>query len=206
MSLFDGLLKPGDGSRLALQRELEGRRDRWDRPGYLYRGAGDYLLQHGKFYGGRVCPDEYMHLFGAPNECFANALNAALHHPDLRYVEGVYSTGHTWFTPHAWCLAPDGEVVELTFPTHDLERYHNHLGLPILPPDRWGYWGVIFEPEFVIDHTEEDVAGESCMFDRPAADTKGELFQEAGIDAEQEHDFPILKIPYEAGRVKFPRD
>jgi hypothetical protein len=201
---LDGVLKTGDGSRLAIQRELEFRRDRWDRPGYLYRGGADYMLRHGKFYRGRVCPDAYAHLIGASNECFDNALVAVRQEPSLRYCEGVYSTGHTWFTPHAWCVDPKGELVELTYPTIDREMFTNDLGMPILPPERWGYWGVIFRPELIEDHLE--LVREHCVFDRPAADRDAtNPAIAAGLDMSQDHDFPILKIPYDPDRTTFPR-
>lgn len=197
--LFGGILKPGDGSRLSIQRELELRRERWDRPGYLYRGGADYMLRHGKFYAGRVLPDAYAHFFGESNECFSNSISAALADSSLRYVEGIYSTGHTWYTPHAWCIDPDDNVVELTFPTIDREQFHNHLGMPILPPEHWGYWGVIFRPELILDHVK--LTDEGCMFDRPPAD---EEFVARGLDTGQTHDFPILKLPYDPNRTEFP--
>jgi hypothetical protein len=79
MSFLDGVLKPGDGNRLAIRRELETRVQMWDKPGYLYRGGADYILRHGAFYTGRVLPDQYAHLYGVANECFGNAAAAAHH-------------------------------------------------------------------------------------------------------------------------------
>lgn len=194
--LFGGILKPGAGGELALRRELERRRDAWDRPGYHYRGAGDFLLKHGRFYGGRDLPDQYAHLMGETSACFDNASRAALHDPSLRYVEGVYSTGQSHFTPHAWCIDAEDKVVELTYPTTDRARYSSgETGLPILDPERWGYWGVIFRPELSAWHWETF----QClgMFDRPSADAR---YGEA-IDITELHDFPILKVPYDAGRI-----
>lgn len=198
--LFDGLLKPGQGVELSFRRELERRRASWDRPGYLYRGAGDYLLQHGRFYSGRVIPDRFEQFRGPGGHCFDNACLAAQACPELRYVEGVYSTGNAHPMPHAWCIDPDGGVVELTAPTTNLERYHNEKGLPFISPERWGYWGVIFQPELSAWHAE--VLGEYCMFDRDATDISYSLGLGLGESfTRQDHDFPILKVPYDPART-----
>lgn len=55
------------------------------------------------------------------NECFRNAFELALAHPELTYCEGRASTG--WPVEHAWCLAPDGLVVDPTW-QHESAAYH----------------------------------------------------------------------------------
>lgn len=196
MPLFDGMLKPGDGAELMIRRELERRRDTWPHTGYPYRGAGDYFLKHGKLYRGRVLPEEYVELQGEENLCFYNAQTTAAR-TGLRYVEGVYTTSNNNPTPHAWLLDPDGAVLEITHVTRDLERYVNSKGLPILPPEHWIYFGVIFKPELVEAHFK--MTGEYCMFDRPVGDRDGREF--GRLDMSQTHDWPILKVPYDPDRT-----
>lgn len=208
MGLFDELKgeiqKPGTANTIALRRELESRRDRWEmRPGDLYRGAGDYLLRHGTFFTGRALPDAYVQHYGAPNECFNNAMEAALANPDLRYFEGLYAD-HSSFTPHAWCVAPDGGVVELTWPTrseHGVEggiAGANNLGMRIGAPERIAYVGVELHPEFVHWFAFDEV-GEFCFFDRPSYDKK------PVDEGPQVHDFEIYRYPYDKDRRTFPR-
>lgn len=195
---LDGVLRPGDAGRRAIQRELETRRDRWDKPGYLYRGGGDYMLRHGRFYAGRVLPGQYDHLRGERGGCFGNACIACAQDPSLRYVEGVYNTGHSYFTPHAWCIDANDELVEVTYPTKDNEGYVNERRLPIMPCEHWSYWGVIFRPEFV--EWFADKYGELCMFDRPAEDANWSR-PRTGLDMTQTHDFPILRKLYDPSMV-----
>lgn len=195
MSLFGGILKPGDAAALAVQRELTHRRDRWEpRPGgYLYRGGGDYMLRHGRAYRGQVLPNAYEPM--AQAACFWNAMQMARDNPDLRYVEGLYTTSSNRPTPHAWVIDPDDRVIEVTHVTTNLERYHDTKGMPIMPPEHWSYFGVIFRWELVQWH--EDTVGEMCMFDRPP----GEQAENARLDVSQDHDWPILKYPYDPDRI-----
>lgn len=198
--LFESFgLKPGEGAQAALRRELERRRSLWDRTGYHYRGAGDFILQNGAFYAGRELPERYLHLAGEANECFVNSVLACTQDATLTYCEGVYSTGADHFTPHAWCVDPDGGVVEVTFPTRDLERYRpgRHFGgLSILPPPSWAYAGVLFPKlEFVAWHL--DTHGGS-MLDRPSADA--ERYGDE-LDFTEDHDWPILKVPFDPMRT-----
>lgn len=198
MGLFDELgedaLKPGKGAELALRRELERRRDEWSRHGYFYRGAGDLLLQHGRFFTGRELPDTWAHLQGEPNLCFGNALEAVRADPSLTYYEGVYSTGGGHFTTHGWCVGPDGGVVEVTFPT-DPEVLEAAL-TPVLPPEHWGYWGVAFTLELADWHFHQPNHG-LPMLDRSHRDSQSAPH----LDTSELHDFPILKVPYDPART-----
>jgi hypothetical protein len=204
MGLFDelkqddqrALVTPGSGAatRLALERELEawGGRRRLG-PGYVYKSGGHFLKAHGSYYQGRELPDEYDHLTGPNRHCFSNALNGVLANPELRYVEGVYSTGGSYFTNHAWAIDRDNQVVELTFPTKDLEDQTDSRGGPILTPEHWGYWGVVLHPRLV-----EWCFGHVGMpnLERPPGDTS------SGIrDYQDAHDFPLLRVPYDPQRT-----
>lgn len=54
----------------------------------------------------------YHRLHGPPKHCFRNAALAAQLVPILTYCEGYVSSVIPVL--HAWCLSPEGEVVELT--------------------------------------------------------------------------------------------
>jgi hypothetical protein len=194
-------LAPGDGTRLALRRELERRVAAWDRPGsWAYRGSADLLLQHGEFFVGREVPEEYAELVGAVGGCFENAADAAEARPELRYFQGVYSTGSAHYTPHGWCVAPDGGVVEVTWPTRNL---HSNMrdassNLPVAQPDRIGYWGVEMRPELMRWFAEH--VGGQCLLDRPAADAAE---ARGDWDLSESEDLPLLRHRYDKTRVSF---
>lgn len=203
MGLFDELkdekarelVTPGSGAatRHALERELEawGNRRRLG-PDYVYKSGGHFLKAHGSYYQGRELPDQYEHLIGPNRHCFLNALNAVLADSTLRYVEGVYSTGGSHFTNHAWAIDPQGEVVELTYPTKDLDGKFDSHGGPILTPEHWGYWGIILHPRLV-QWTMDNIGMPNL--ERPPGDTS------TGIaDIQDAHDFPLLKVPYDPQR------
>lgn len=201
MSLFEGVFKdPAEANILAMKRELAQRRENWTRSGYLYHGGGDFLLRHGAFYSGRQLPDRYAHLFGEPNACFWNALEVAKAHPELRYCEGVYAA-HGAFTPHAWCVAPDGGVVEVTWPTrpeHGSEYGRDvTMKMPLVAAERMAYCGVFFRWELIEWFSE--TYGELCLLDRAGYDAQEMV--ERGFDATQTHDNPILKVPFDPDRV-----
>jgi hypothetical protein len=204
MGLFDelkdekarDLVTPGSGAatRLTLERELEawGARRRLG-PDYVYRSGGHFLKAHGSYYQGRELPDEYEHLVGVNRHCFLNTLNAVLADSTLRYVEGVYSTGGSHFTNHAWAIDADNQVVELTYPTRDLEDKFDSRGGPILTPEHWGYWGVILHPRLV--QWTMDTIGMPNL-ERPPGDTSSGI-----TDIQDGHDFPLLKVPYDPHRT-----
>jgi hypothetical protein len=199
MPLFDEVLSEGSSfGKLALERELHTRIDAFNRQGrageYLYRGAGDLLIQHGSYYTGRALPEQYRHLKGEQRECFWNSLGACEADPTLRYVEGVFSSGAGVYTTHAWCIDPAGELLDVTMPTWDLSRYVDGLtGMGFMPVEKWSYWGCIFDTELVRWHS--DNLG-MPMLDRGAADKRFHGY----IDVDEEHDWPILKVPYDPKR------
>lgn len=151
---LDGVLKPGDGARMAVTRELEVRRKRWTRSDHHYRGVGDFLLQHGTFWNGRQIPAQYEPLTGPMASCYQNALEAAEADPTLRYVEGVYAVIGQDFHGHAWCLDADDQVVEVTVPTEPetVARMVTTNGTPYLPVERWGYFGAVINTAYVRAH------------------------------------------------------
>src|SRR3954468_5162873 len=102
------MLKPGQGARVAAERELHRRAEAWGfSAGFEYRGPADFILRHGQFYAARETPAEYEHLRGPLRHCFINALAAAEADRTLIYTEGVYLVrGEP--KAHAWVTAPDG--------------------------------------------------------------------------------------------------
>lgn len=201
MGLFDEMLgSPAARQELILRKALEMRRQRWPHSGFYYRGAGDLLLKHGKFYSGRELPEQYKHLTGPMQGCFMNAMLAAEANPSLRYCEGVYTTGGGHYTSHAWCLDPAGELLELTYPTEPERIAHGldfHTKQPVLSPERWGYWGAVFHPEYA--RAVEDAYEGHAILDRPVHD---ELFDGgAGLEAhEGRTEWPVFRYPYDPDR------
>lgn len=195
---LEGLTTPQARQELVIRKALEMRREQWTKPGFIYQGAGDLLLRHGKFYSGRTLPAQYEHLQGAPSGCFGNALAAAKADPTLRYCEGVYAIGARHYTPHAWCLDPNGELLELTMPTDPEslgEGRDGELGVKVLPLEHWGYWGAVFHPEFAeAVFAAQDGQG---LLDRPAEDALD------GVErfGEWREDWHVLHLPYDPERT-----
>lgn len=205
--LFGGILKPGEAGLIALRRELERRRidyvRRFPRPPYVYAGGADLCLRHGQGFIGQDCPEEYRHLVGPNGRCYLNALNAALSTPELRYFEGYYCWGKGLFTSHGWCVAPDGGAVELSIESWKLAEFYDKHGAPILPITHWTYWGVELSPALVNWHLH-DPAGplELPMMDRSEDDARDDFVRSRGFDMTQNHDFSILKVPYDPHRTQ----
>jgi hypothetical protein len=146
---FRSLIKPGEGSRRAIQQDIQERTHRDP------DGPHAYLKRHGFTFSGRVLPEDYDDVVGPPTQCHVNSLKACLAHPELRYFTGYYTVGRE-VCEHSWCVDPDGEVVETTYPTRDVEhnaRMARKEGGPSdfgwLPPDHWSYFGLEFDAEFV---------------------------------------------------------
>lgn len=173
---FASLIKPGEGVKLAMQRELEKRkalddtRFKWE-PGYVYSGAADLLLKHGEFFNGRQLPDKYERK--GESRCFLNALETAEAHPGLRYFQGLYMVSGTSLA-HAWCVDEEG-VIEATFWTVGQDDEGRRVvikphgggrgSLPWSPPEHWGYWGVEFDPAWVRDWFEHTSHMEYSVLD-----------------------------------------
>lgn len=195
---FSDLIKPGEAAQMALRRELEVRRERWQGGAeYVYAGAGDMILRHGTFFPGRECPEQYASPSYLGEQCFVNALALVEQHPHLRYFEGVYSMGNGHFTPHAWGVDADGGVVEVTVPTTELENYQDHRGMRMLPLQQWAYAGLEFHPAYVMAHLRDLGLP---MMDRPRADK--EEYGRLGLDMEDhDHGYPVLKAVYDPKRT-----
>jgi hypothetical protein len=200
---FRDLLPPGEAGKMAFKRALELRREQWDgdRWEYYYKGGADLILRHGAFWTGAPVPPEYEHLKGPMQQCFNNAWQAAKADPELRYVEGYYTLGNGAYVNHAWCITPDGQILDFTADASWVGGTDMH-GLPVLPQESWTYWGVVIHTDLVTHHLEE------CeywppMMDRPAeeralhgaTDSFGEPY-----DFSVNHDFPLLKVRYDPDR------
>lgn len=88
-------------------------------------GMFDFFARHGReMFAPEHLPPEYREWKGPMKQCFHNAANAAFHDRDLIYCEGYASS----IIPilHAWCLDPDGRVLELTWSTPG----QDYFGIP----------------------------------------------------------------------------
>lgn len=80
--------------------------------GFLYAGMEDLLQQHGQFWAAGKLPRGVR--YGVPKHCFQNAQDLVDKHPTkYRYVEGL-ALG-VIPVHHAWCVTPDGTVVDPTW-------------------------------------------------------------------------------------------
>lgn len=216
---FSDLIKPGEGARLGLESELRRRMAAWDRPGYFYKGVGDFLLQHGRSYGPPITfpPDDWFQGKGGRGgpygTCFINAVEYAEQH-GVRYCEGLYATQGS-YVAHAWCLDADDRVIEVTHPNYDElkergVRVHTPDGMDAISVKHWAYWGVVLLPEFVRWHAEnpgfDDGRPTYCIFDRAGHEVE-ERIRLGDDDAEgvtDSHDSPILKLPFDPSRTSLP--
>ncbi len=107
-----------------------------------FNSSADLLLQHGRAWP-TISPEAWPR--GEPKQCFANAQQLALAHPELTYVEGYAMSVIP--VHHGWCVDPDGAVVDVTWSTPGAE----YFGVPLLT--RYvrrmalstGYWSALFD-------------------------------------------------------------
>ena len=203
MSFLGGvdLGDPAERARASFTKDFELQRSRWqplDDDPFVYRGGFDLVLKHGEFYMGRKLPDQYAHLFGVESACFFNALEAVQADPTLKYCEGWATTGYGEPNHHAWAIAPDGGVLDLTWHTDIEWSPYAAPGITTLPPDRWSYYGVILHPDLVQELL--DLTGELGFFGRSGAEDQ--TWRRIGMSEEAGHcgDPRILKVPYDPGR------
>ncbi len=161
---FASLMKPGEGSMRSLRMHLQAcqaREVRHKKPHWVYSGACDLLLRHGRFFNGRELPGKWEHLRGPQNACHDNALAAAEADPSLRYFTGMYVIGREP-CQHSWCVDRDGGLLEVTLPNAAMRGRTPVLGdhtgdptsLPMLTPPHWSYVGVEYSTAFVREHMD----------------------------------------------------
>lgn len=215
---FGDLIKPGEGAKLVLESELKRRRDAWNRPGYHYRGVGDFLLREGRYYGPPIVfPDDSWFqgrggMGGPYGTCFINAVEYAEQF-GVRYCEGLYTTQGS-VVAHAWCLTPDDRPIEVTHPNYDELQaqginVHTPEGTTAISVERWAYWGAVFTPEFVRWHAENPGLDTDkglptyCIFDRgPHEVAERRLLGLGDEDGFRDvHDAPVLKVPFDPKRT-----
>ena len=88
-----------------------------------YYNIPHFVLDNGI---GLDVPEEDTHALGTIKECFCNAFDLVQRNPELIYVEG-YAAG---IIPvhHAWCIDPDGKVIEVTWTDDHRLAYY---GIPM---------------------------------------------------------------------------
>jgi hypothetical protein len=90
-----------------------------------------FVLERGREYEPAPLPAGISR--GAPRQCFQNALNIA-DDDGLVYTEGyMLRPGVPILVHHAWCVTPDGVVVDPTIPD----------------PETCGYYGIEFQADWV---------------------------------------------------------
>lgn len=197
---------PGRRNEPIIRRELELRRTRKPRSGWgkVYLNGADLLLKHGRFYPGRPLPEQYEHLRGEFGRCYWNAAEAAEADPSLRYCEGVTTSGAGRFLSHAWCLDPDDGVLDFTwlYAPHAISAQTN---LAIPPPQHWGYFGVVLQPDLVLSGDYDmpllgrDVLNEMTRGSQELPD--GRLMTPTGIDVTPPDRLPLLDVTYNPSRT-----
>lgn len=200
---------PAERNESIIIRELELRRNHKPHSGWgkVYQTGADLLLKHGRFYPGRPLPEQYEYLRGEFGRCYWNAAEAATANPSLRYCEGLTTPGAGRFLSHAWCLDADDGVLDFTwlFMPGVINRQTN---IAIPPPQHWGYFGVILQPDLVLSEDYElpllgrDVLNEMTAGSRETPD--GHLVTPTGIDVTPPDSLPLLDVPYDPNRTTLP--
>jgi hypothetical protein len=81
-----------------------------------------FLLRRGRAF--RTGRHTYSGPRGTPKLCFMNAGNLAIANPEMTYVEGYVRLLGSIPIEHAWCMDPDGVVVDPTLKTgEDIDHY-----------------------------------------------------------------------------------
>lgn len=155
---FAKMFKPGDGAALAILRDITQRQLRESETvkphSWLYSGEAGYYLRHGRAFGGQPLPPQYEDCVGMATHCHVNSLAACRAHPELRYFTGYYLVSGQ-VGSHSWCVAPDGGVVETTFPTDIpagtwvVPEADSRSRTPYMPPEYWAYFGLEFKLPFM---------------------------------------------------------
>lgn len=112
-------------------------RDRgYDRSGWAFHSVFHLLLKSGRLFTPAPRPPDVPKL---PDRwCYANATQTAHAHPDrgLMYAEGysMINAGAAIPLPHAWCVTPEGTVIDPTWHDNDGIAYY---GIAVADPQLW---------------------------------------------------------------------
>lgn len=121
-----------------------------------YVSKEDFVLKHGRAWDWRRDDDDWPRM--EPNFCFHNSGELAMARKDLTYVEGFVWRGKLPIPlHHAWCVTPEGFVVEPTLREHrDYDAHgREYLGVPFSTTFLRASWrGRDTCP--VLDHFERD--------------------------------------------------
>ena len=93
--------------------------------------VGDFYLKLGS--PGVPVASEFKR--GTPKHCYMNAGRLAQEHAELAYCEGFAVQPGLIAVHHAWCLTPDGGVVDVTWPFNPGTQY----------------WGIALSTEFLLE-------------------------------------------------------
>lgn len=122
-----------------------------------------FMLDNGQAF--RIGSNTYKGRRDTPKQCFSNAGRRALMpDTDLVYAEGYVTSVAYIPIPHAWLVAPDGEVIDTTLKGGD-EQYgeRGYFGLTFTQDYlrrgtiKTGYWGLIHN-EFAVPPAVHDIA------------------------------------------------
>ncbi|GAA2672702.1 hypothetical protein GCM10010400_38450 [Streptomyces aculeolatus] len=104
------------------------------RSGWAHPTQFHLLLTHGRLFTYERRPAEVRKL--PDRECYDNAARTARAHRDrgLIYAEG-FATTHGFPLPHAWCVDPDGGVVDPTWDQPDPTTAY--LGVALADAQLW---------------------------------------------------------------------
>lgn len=108
-----------------------------------YRSLTDAILRHARAW---PVVSEAAWPRGEKQQCFSNSQRLAIAHPELTYVEG-YAL-NVIPVHHAWCVDPDGAVIDVTWERRDSNRY---FGVPIRTRYirkislQTGWWTALFD-------------------------------------------------------------
>lgn len=102
---------------------------RWETPISEWRYPHPYalVLDQGAEYT-EIAPKPKGARWGQPKQCYWNAYRYATRYPELRYCEGYALPIHI---SHAWCLTPDGRVVDPTLRQAPGPSQIEYIGIPL---------------------------------------------------------------------------
>jgi hypothetical protein len=121
----------GKGIRSALERIMPHLIEHcgWNKKAATWRWKHPYdlVLDQGQEYT-EIAPRPKGARWGIPKACYWNAYRYAMRYPELRYCEGYASS--IYFS-HAWCLTPDGRVIDPTLRQAPGPARIEYIGIPL---------------------------------------------------------------------------